>query len=188
MVENIEKGEKMEGIKLSMELGVVSDIDAVDALYETAHDMLEREINYPGWKRGVYPIREDAVNGINAKELFVVQYKGELVGSIILNHKAENAHCIVNWQISADDREVLIIHTFVIHPSYSKMGIGKKVIGFVEELAKQNKMKAIRLDVYEKNIPAIKLYEKCGYQYIQTVDLGYGKMGLNWFKLYEKLL
>ena len=34
-----------------------------------------------------------------------------------------------------------------------------------------------KLDVYEKNEPAIRLYQKCGFQYIDTVDLGYGKYG-----------
>ena len=48
--------------------------------------------------------------------------------------------------------------------------------------------KSIRLDVYEGNIPAIKLYEKCGFKYIDTVDLGLGNYGLNWFRLYEKML
>lgn len=43
-------------------------------------------------------------------------------------------------------------------------------------------------DVYEGNIPAINLYEKCGFKYIDTVDLGLGNYGLNWFRLYEKLL
>ncbi len=48
--------------------------------------------------------------------------------------------------------------------------------------------KSIRLDVYEKNLPAIKLYEKYGFQYIDTVDLGLDQYGLNWFYLYEKIL
>lgn len=49
-------------------------------------------------------------------------------------------------------------------------------------------VKSIRLDVYEDNMPAIKLYEKCGFKYIDTVDLGLGEYGLHWFKLFEKLL
>jgi len=44
------------------------------------------------------------------------------------------------------------------------------------------------LDVYEGNIPAIKLYEKCGFKYMDTVDLGLGRYGLNWFRLYERML
>jgi len=47
-------------------------------------------------------------------------------------------------------------------------------------------MKSVRLDVYEGNTAAIRAYEKCGYTYIDTVDIGLGCYGLHWFKLYEK--
>ena len=49
-------------------------------------------------------------------------------------------------------------------------------------------MKAIRLDVYEKNIPAIRLYERTGFEYIDTVDLGYSMYGLDLYQLYQRLL
>ncbi len=49
-------------------------------------------------------------------------------------------------------------------------------------------MQALRLDVYENNYPAINLYEKFNFKYIDTVDLGLEEYGLKWFKLYEKLL
>lgn len=62
------------------------------------------------------------------------------------------------------------------------------MLGFADEYAKDNKIKAIRLDVYEKNTPAISLYEKCQYKYVDTVSLGLEEYGLNWFKLYEKLI
>ena len=49
-------------------------------------------------------------------------------------------------------------------------------------------MKAVRLDVYEKNTPAVRLYEKLGFQYVDTVDLGYSEYGLDRFRLYQHLL
>ena len=64
----------------------------------------------------------------------------------------------------------------------------KKLISFACELGKELHMKAIRLDVYENNIPAIKLYEKFGFNYIDTIDLGLGDYGLHRFRLYEKIL
>ena len=49
-------------------------------------------------------------------------------------------------------------------------------------------VEVLRLDVTEKNVPAISLYEQYGFSYIDTVDLGLEEFGLKWFKLYEKLL
>ena len=39
---------------------------------------------------------------------------------------------------------------------------------FAEEEAERCNMKSIRLDVYENNMPAIKLYEKYGFQSLGT--------------------
>lgn len=47
------------------------------------------------------------------------------------------------------------------------------------ELAQSSGIKSVRLDVYEKNLPAISLYEKCGFEYVDTVDLGLGQYGLD---------
>ena len=63
-----------------------------------------------------------------------------------------------------------------------------ELMQFAHEYAVEQKIKSIRLDVSVHNIPAIALYEKLGYKYIGTVDLGLNYDHLKWFKLYEKLL
>lgn len=61
-------------------------------------------------------------------------------------------------------------------------------MGFILEYGKENNIKAIRLDVFEKNKPAINLYKQYGFQFIDKVDLGYGHYGLEYFELYQKIL
>lgn len=46
----------------------------------------------------------------------------------------------------------------------------------------------IRLDVYKNNDTSINLYKKCGFKYVDTVDLGIGIPELVWFKLYELII
>ena len=48
--------------------------------------------------------------------------------------------------------------------------------------------KALRLDVIENNTTAEKLYQKLGFQYIQTKTLYYDVVGEMTFKLYELVL
>ncbi|WP_455716866.1 GNAT family N-acetyltransferase [Anaerosporobacter sp.] len=175
-------------MNISVELGNVKDIDELEQLYNELNDYLAAGTNYPGWKKDVYPIREDAAKGIEEGYLYVARYNDKIVGTIILNHEPEDAYSKANWTIEADYSDVVVVHTFVVHPDYLKEGIGQKLMEFATSHSKEMKAKAIRLDVYEKNIPAIKLYEKLGYQYIDTIDLGYGEYGLDWFKLYEKVL
>ena len=59
----------------------------------------------------------------------------------------------------------------------------------IKFIGKHRDAKAIRLDVYEKNLLAIRLYEKCGFKYMGLVDLGLEEIyGLKWYKVFEKVL
>jgi ribosomal protein S18 acetylase RimI-like enzyme len=178
--------------ELSMDIivkkGTESDIDPIAQLYDELNDFLASSINYPGWIKGVYPVREDAANGIADGGLYVAKAAGKAVGSLILSHKPEPAYSQVKWGIDADYSSIFVVYTFAVHPVYLKKGIGTGLMNFAIRHCKNEQAKSIRLDVYEKNVPAIKLYEKCGFKYVDTVDLGLGEHGLNHFKLYEKLL
>lgn len=62
------------------------------------------------------------------------------------------------------------------------------MLDFAEKKAKEEKCLSIRLDMVKGNLPAERLYRKCGFQYISTVSLGYERYGLPWFDLFEKVI
>ena len=175
-------------MKFIIEPGTSADIDELEKLYNELNDYLAATINYPGWIKGIYPIREDAVAGVNDNMLYVARTDGRIAGSVILNHQPEKAYENVRWKMELDYSCIFVIHTFVVHPSFLKIGVGHALMDYSLELAQSSGIKSVRLDVYEKNLPAISLYEKCGFEYIDTVDLGLGHYGLEWFKLYEKII
>jgi ribosomal protein S18 acetylase RimI-like enzyme len=175
-------------MNILIEKGTKYDIDQLEQLYDDLNDYLENSINYPGWRKGIYPTREDAVNGVVNDNLYVAKIAGKIVGSMILSHKPEPVYHKVQWGINADYSGIFVIYTFAVHPAYLKNGIGMALMNFAVQHGMKEHAKAIRLDVYEKNLPAVRLYEKCGFNYVDTVDLGLGKYGLHYFKLYEKIL
>lgn len=164
------------------------DIEELERLYDDLNDYFAVSVNYPGWIKGIYPVRETAEEGIKEENLFVLRMDNRIAGSIILNHKPEDAYQQVKWLIESDYSDVVVIHTLVVHPDFMKKGVGNKLMEFADIYCRETGMRSIRLDVSIDNLPAIALYEKHGYQYIETVDLGLGYAHLIWFKLYEKLL
>ena len=178
----------IERSNIKIDAGNHSDIDELEKLYDDLNDYLSVTINYPGWIKGIYPVRESALSGLKDHALYVARYDNKIVGSVVLNHEPEEAYEGRLWKVSTNYAHIFVLRTFVAHPQYLKMGIGQALIDFSIALAKQNNMKSIRLDVFEKNRPAIALYEKNGFEYIDTVDLGLSQYGLDWFKLYEKVI
>lgn len=175
-------------MKITIEQGCYTDIDELEKLYDEINDHLSATINFPGWIKGIYPTRANAVAGIKENSLFIARCNGIIVGSVILNHQSKEAYKDAKWKIDADYYHIFVIRTFVVHPFFLQKGIGKSLLDYSIRLAKKSGIKSIRLDVYENNLPAISLYEKCGFEYIGTVDLGLDYYGLKWFKLYEKII
>lgn len=171
-----------------VEKATQEDINELEALYNNLNDYLEENVNYSGWIKDVYPIRETAIKGIEGDNLFVLRIDNMITGSIILNHEPEKAYEEVEWGVDADYKEIFVIHTLVVSPQYMQQGVGCELMTFAHEYALKQNMKSIRLDVSIHNMPAIALYEKLGYKYIGTVDLGLNYAHLKWFKLYELLL
>ncbi len=175
-------------MQITFSLGIEDDIDELEQLYNDLNDYLEKGTNYPGWIKGIYPVRQNAIDGVNSGNLYVAKQNGKIVGSIILSHEPEPAYHNAKWGIECDYSDIFVVYTFVVHPNFLKCGTGKALMDFAVQHSVKSNAKAIRLDVYESNIPAIRLYEKCGFNYIDTVDLGLGNYGLNWFRLYEKVI
>lgn len=168
--------------------GTKRDIKEVAALYDALHGYLEENINYPGWQKGIYPIGEDAVLAVEEETLFVACEDGQIAGTVILNQRQEQGYETIDWKVGLDSPEVLVVHTLVVHPRFRSRGIGKGIMGFSLDYAKARGMKAVRLDVYEKNVPAIGLYERMGFRYMGMADLGYRQYGLDNFRLYQYLV
>ncbi|MCC8147026.1 MAG: GNAT family N-acetyltransferase [Bacteroidales bacterium] len=174
--------------KCLIEYGTISDINELENLYDLLNEYLSKTINYPGWIKGIYPVRKTAEDAIKERSLFVLKKDGRIAGSIILNHEPEIAYKEVKWNTEAEDHEVLVIRTLVTHPRFMHEGVATHLMEFAKEYAIRLKMKSIRLDVSIHNTPAIKLYEQSGYTYIGTVDLGLPYAHLKWFRLYERVL
>lgn len=175
-------------MKIAMRLGVEEDIKELEQLYNDINDHLSSTVNYPGWRKGIYPNRETAKDGIREGCLYVAVYDGTIVGTMILRHEPEPAYLPVKWLKELDYEEVFVIYTFVVHPNFLGQGVAQTMLDFAAELGRHSNVKSLRLDVYEGNLPAISLYEKCSFVYIDKVDLGLIEYNLDWFKLYEKLL
>lgn len=173
---------------ISIRLGTQQDLDALVELYDEVSDYLEATVNYTGWKKGVYPARQDAEEGIAAGELFLAEEDGQTAASIILRRKQDPAYAAVNWKSDLRDCQVLVIHTFAVSPRRRRRGTGREMLNFASQFGTASGVKSLRLDVYEKNLPAIRLYESAGFQYIDTISLGLEDIGLDRFRLYEKLL
>lgn len=173
---------------MKFERATLNDIDAMERFYDDINDYLESHINYPSWKKGEYPARETAVSGIRGGNLYVLRDGGRIAGSVILERGSKLAEMDLDWKITPDPMDVLAIFTLAVHPDYLNRGVGSMLMEEILAYGRQSDIKAVRLDVCEGNLPAIRLYEKFGFRYVGMADMGLGEFGLDEFALYQKIL
>ena len=82
------------------------------------------------------------------------------IGNIKLNQESQKAH---------------VFHIF-IDPKYRDQGLAKRMLQYLENLAKNRKMKYLTINVMPKNKSAKALYEKLGFQKVKASDDKWEKM------------
>jgi ribosomal protein S18 acetylase RimI-like enzyme len=127
----------------------------------------------------IYPdravIETDVTNGL----LYVAREEGVCRAMVTVHDYQPSEYGPIEWQYPAD--RLLVVHRLAVHPNCEGGGIGKKLMEFVEDMARSGGYEAIRLDAFPQNPRAVSLYENLGYRKAGSVIF---RKGL--FFLYEK--
>ncbi len=158
----------LEGV---IRLAVGEDLDGVAEGYEALLRHEEQHGSTTNWKRGLYPTRAFAENALREGTLYVLQENGQISASMILNHKQAEDYKKIAWAYPAGEQEALVIHTLCIPPSQARRGLGRKMVAFALQRARDLGYAAFRLDTASSNKPAQRLYETCGFRYAGRAEV-----------------
>jgi ribosomal protein S18 acetylase RimI-like enzyme len=130
-----------------------------------------------------YPDCEDLRTDIERRELFIYREEGQILASMVLNDRMADVYARDGrWRYA--EGQVATLHRLCVHPEAQGRGVAKGLLRWMEERYLAQGIKAVRLDTYLANAPAMRLYEGAGYE----------RAGWTWFRgkgpfcLFEKLL
>ena len=89
----------------------------------------------------------------------------------------------IDWTVDAEADEIIVIHTFAV--SNARKGTGRKIFNQIRKNALKKNKKTIRVDIINGNIGALKVFERFGFEYIDTVEMFHPAVGCESFHLYE---
>ncbi len=164
------------------------DLIQVEQIYNEILEYESQTISYTNWRKGLYPTIENARQALEHGTLFVGEDDNSIYGCVILNQIQPKEYSNIEWKIKADSSEVMVIHTLCIRPSVHSKGKGKIMVDFCENYAQKLKLKVIRLDTYEGNIPASALYTKLRFSYAGITRFHFQNVIWENLKCFEKAL
>lgn len=141
----------------------------------------------PKWSER-YPNLEFIEESIEKGEMYISSEGSSIVASVVLNNRFDPEYEGIDWAVNAKPQEIIIIHTFAVNSDFAGRGIGKEIFNQIKENAIANDKRTIRLDIIDGNIGAQRVFEKFGFEYVDTVEIFHDAVGLEKFHLYEYVL
>lgn len=152
--------------------------------YQNVIDSLEGTEFKTRWSER-YPNLEYIETGIRKRETYVYTENGKIISCLVLNNRFEPPYENIDWMISAEPQEIVIIHAFAVASDYAGKGIGKEIFNNIKENAIRYNQKTIRIDIIDGNDGAKKVFEKLGFEYVDSAEIFHRAVGLERFHLYE---
>ena len=164
------------------------DFHEVQSFYWTLIEQMQDVEFHPGWEKGVYPADAFLKESLAAGELYALRADGKIIAAMVLNHQCNDGYNGTKWNVEAAVDEITVIHALGVLPQVHGQGVAPQMVEAAIQIARAKQQKAIRLDVLGGNIPALKLYEKFGFQYHRTVQMFYEDTGWTEYKIYEFII
>jgi len=128
-----------------------------------------------------YPNEDTLRDDILKRQMFITHIDSQIASFFVLNKEYDAQYENGNWKYTGS--AFAIVHRLCVNPQFQNRRIGTRTMMTLENMLKQEKTEAIRLDVFSENPYALHMYKELDYVYAGEAQW---RKGL--FYLYEKLL
>ena len=145
---------------------VRDDIPGVVRIYDAITTLEAEGKIHIGWVKDVYPVEEDALEALEAGELFVAEENGEIAGYAYADRAFERrAYC---W-----DADMSVY----ISKKWHGKGIGRRFYALLEDALRRMDYVSAYALVTEENAASCAFHEKMGYEKMCVMPRTGYKMG-----------
>ena len=146
-----------------------ASMDQADEVWKILHDAIVRRRTDGSnqWQDG-YPnlevVKSDIVHGYG----YVIMDNQTVAGycAILINDEPAYGDIKGSW---LSDEDFVVFHRVAVAKAYLGKGIARMMLGFVDDVALQNKLSSVRADTNFDNAAMLALFEKTGYKYCGEV-------------------
>ena len=141
------------------------DLDDLLTFYRIVADNME-EKGLQHWHWGRYPSEEIIRADIAAGNLYYMLEGDAIAAAVVLMVGQEPEYDDLSWSCGVRPG---IFHRLAVHPSMQGAGLGGIVLDDVLQILRRSGCDCARCDTAEKNVHAIRLYEKMGFRRCGTM-------------------
>lgn len=136
----------------------------------------------PDWHWGIYPSEIDLKQKLENATVIIAIDNDKVISAGVLTKGEDPNYLHVNW----DHDNAIVLHLFAVAKTSRGQGLAQKMLSAFDDYAKEHDYRAIHLDVMKGNVPAEKLYQKHGYQFVEEATIHYEDDGDTQAMMYQK--
>ena len=173
---------------MEFRLAVPEDMPAIMKIVEDAQRFMHKN-GVDQWVNG-YPSRQEFLPDMEKRACYVAVEDGKTAGVATLLFEPEKEYPNIRegrW-LTADDALYGVIHRSAVSEDFRGRGVFKKLMGFLEGLAKEKGAVSVRVDTHRDNAVMRSALLKLGYVYCGRVEIIYKPGYSAMWVAYEKLL
>lgn len=140
--------------KLKLIRATKSDFSQIRKFYDAVIDGTENMEKYCKWKKGSHPFDDTIFGYIRNNEMYMCLFEDRMIGVMAVPFSQDEEYKNIHWSVEAGNDEVASLHMFCIAPEYQGKGYGTMVLELVLDMARENRIKAFRLDTFAIKHPS----------------------------------
>lgn len=152
----------------------LDDLEEIWNIVENSIDVMEGN-NIFQWDN-LYPLKEDFQKDIVKNQLYLGLANDQIAVLYVLNQECDKEYENGDWKFK--EEEFFIVHRLCVNPDFQNRGIARHTLLHIEKQLKSKGIYVIRLDVFQNNPYAIRLYDSLGYSKAGYADWRKGRFYL----------
>ena len=141
-----------------------SEKNAVISFYEDICRELNGARYTPYWEVGVYPTYEELGENIENGRVYIGFENSDIACAAVISIGEDPIYADHEWNLRTDDQKIGIIHLLAVRSAYRGKGTSGEFLIYLLDQMRMMGLEVCHLDALGDNLPAVRFYEKFGFE------------------------
>lgn len=168
-----------------VDVATLDTLEEVCQFYKNVCDGIADDEFGPAWQWGIHPSREMLVDYVKNGKVLVGHIGDQVAGVGAVKFGDDDNYQGADWKYQAKNEDIAVIHIYAINKDFRGQRVSSEMLQAMLKNIKNDGFKVVHLDAIRDNLPAVKLYMKNGFEFVEDRDVNLPHFGVYTLRVME---